>query len=1140
MSTETWPYLADKGELNKLIVKDLKLIATKLNIGIKSSSKKDLYVKAISEALIPYHNKPIDENDKEFVNNMLNAYKNEKRVTFRGKLLYGIIHDYLLKNNKVVVDSPFKKLNHNLIGKFIYWLHENASTTIFDTESFMKTADINSYGSFGKMRYIRYFNFTSKQVKSIANNDNNYNNKDVMDLVKLPDNWVKLLKDYMVSLFKPNNLELPKIKGYKVVVKYYNGTSNDPGGFPAIELVGSNHVIKTPLYGYGFFKLDHCIVELTGARKELFEVYTKYKPARSDFRNLALYLSILPKNVLNELIYTKYTDGKSPQYGRSKTDIYSRCINIPIITKYLDDDGNYNPIYTNDEFSPRNFFINLDKFVDKYKVDHANDTIVLPSRIMYDKYEWIRWQLIDKLMKGTLHKSRMKTNYLKGTPFYIEDYITNSKEAIEDIIRDQKQIYDGLSIVNNNVFDIIYNEEAGYVYDYILNNAQELGLPRDLQDDLEYDALTILLDVYDGPDSGKTKLISLAKDELFNINEKLIEYDLLTYISILYGYFTNYTDDINMSKNIFLTNGIVKNKEFAVYKDIHIPDYITSENLTPLLNNLYNDSLVNILSREQIIRVLTIGYFDTTKIDKNILYKDSLWKSFNSTQKRLLGITRDDIELEEANIYRKFINRNDNPGYVNIVTKHFKDDTKDNILKVAKSLNLLVPNEVEPIDYIVGAIPYMWSKFNPTGKPIEQFNKYDGGTYEQYSDIQLYTMAQAFTGHTSRKELIENVESILISDTVPLTENQGKMFFYPFPGTCNSFNDLYIRDFGDMDDPEDSPKAKGALPICYGYREDGKNIALNLDQLKSGFAEEYVSNSPDGSPSTIPVSPTNERYGGRSFKIYDLKRGDNVFAPLKLSEVNQLRVLCVYMKDSYKGVSDEYIQGFKELIKEIDICKIYVKNVDKDDLLAISIFNNMDSKSKMGIGKCFYLLFRVGMFFRRWDGVGDYPLVEKDTKNTGVTFDSDANTAKARYEFNKVYDNLDKKAKSFMDNIKLIHNKHGKLTKRDRLFGNYWASIVGKTGDKTQKDLDIRASYFTAISNSKDQTKTSEERKEFANEALVILGDGLPEVNIGGSICIRMASSVLVGTGYYYGKFFGSFNNNELRGFNPLDVVDIQ
>jgi hypothetical protein len=76
-------------------------------------------------------------------------------------------------------------------------------------------------------------------------------------------------------------------------------------------------------------------------------------------------------------------------------------------------------------------------------------------------------------------------------------------------------------------------------------------------------------------------------------------------------------------------------------------------------------------------------------------------------------------------------------------------------------------------------------------------------------------------------------------------------------------------------------------------------------------------------------------------------------------------------------------------------------------------------------------VFEAGMYMRRWDGVGAYPLLEEDTLKK---LDPMPLTSIALVKVNELYSSLGNEGKRFVDNLEVVRYSRGVLENHsDRL-----------------------------------------------------------------------------------------------------------
>lgn len=269
--------------------------------------------------------------------------------------------------------------------------------------------------------------------------------------------------------------------------------------------------------------------------------------------------------------------------------------------------------------------------------------------------------------------------------------------------------------------------------------------------------------------------------------------------------------------------------------------------------------------------------------------------------------------------------------------------------------------------------------------------------------------------------------------------------------------------------------------ICYGSLIN--HIAYTFNEIKAGFSE----------------------YGNsREYRRLDISGQINKLHSLNMDEVKSLKSLLNYgicFEDEAFDASNTL-----DILNEMLLVKMAVSSGDIKDQELKYIYSNFTIQDQKSIITCLSDIFYIGMSFRRWAGSGPFPIEEVQSLEH-KDFNQDTDTLSARIKFEEDFNMLSLTLQTFITKLPVVEHSINCIAKSKTPFGYYWHKLIGV---HVLQDFE-------------------QKRK-----------DGIIQSNLEGDICIRVASTLMIGTGHYYANLLANVSLGADNGYVPNILHKIQ
>lgn len=242
---------------------------------------------------------------------------------------------------------------------------------------------------------------------------------------------------------------------------------------------------------------------------------------------------------------------------------------------------------------------------------------------------------------------------------------------------------------------------------------------------------------------------------------------------------------------------------------------------------------------------------------------------------------------------------------------------------------------------------------------------------------------------------------------------------------------------------------------------------------------------------------SQENGGPRSFKF---DRPDDMKQPFTITQVRQLNVLL--------GIYPELTETLRKKIAEGIDDQVEKTQYDQDILRT---FAAIPTKNQLTIHDYLIELFNAGMYMRRWKGPGmPYPVKQSDTS---TNTNPDPTTVKSLQKMTEHLDQLTPTSRKFLTGHENEEAHRRRINRRHQGHGN-----IRPTQNTWEGGL--RSVEFTGKTFRQSRTPIG----WYINE----VGDS--------EYCIRMASTVFIGTAFYYLRLLF---HERIPDFDPEGVDQI-
>lgn len=436
------------------------------------------------------------------------------------------------------------------------------------------------------------------------------------------------------------------------------------------------------------------------------------------------------------------------------------------------------------------------------------------------------------------------------------------------------------------------------------------------------------------------------------------------------------------------------------------------------------------------------------------------------------------------NVYEPYLkDRFKNPLYYEYVELYNPNDEATCIVMATK-LQCYVPINKTVSEYLRDSLINMETFINRDQKPV--IDHVNGRELYALSDYEVFDFNGFFINHETYDHL-RRMKDIL---------RWNRRFFVPFYRKAT--NQYYLTLIPPKPELYDDPDYDEYLTsnietfgIAYGNLED--YILYDLDELIGGFSTSGIRNN-------VRKLQIITEVGYR-----DLAEGD----------AQQLLNLIKSIRDAeIRRGSTFYIQQFDMLIHSLTEAIIYGKYSTIYNNEVKDKFEKIETRDKRLLLPIFNKMFELGMRFRHWKGPGHpYPLSYQSTLSGNVFMTGEANSLSTLVEFNTLLNSIHPDLLQFVRDLRVVNHKDGTIVQDQMLFGYFWDKI---TGLSAQKEYEAKLEQKIEITK-KDLDK------------------------LDGNYCIRMASTIMVGTGHYYAEMLFNIRlgSDVPGGYDPKAIAAI-
>lgn len=341
------------------------------------------------------------------------------------------------------------------------------------------------------------------------------------------------------------------------------------------------------------------------------------------------------------------------------------------------------------------------------------------------------------------------------------------------------------------------------------------------------------------------------------------------------------------------------------------------------------------------------------------------------------------------------------------------------------------------------------------------------------SDMKLIKLMNINSHHKSRKTLVKLARQLLFPTNIRI----NPLTFEYYQSQNGTYKKMFFI-----------PKKRCSINTKFISNpfDDGDNPSnINIPVIAYGTLHHYILYNIE--ELTSGFMPFGDGDGLRLSRILDI---DGKYQYISIDTVNQLIEVASYLK-------------CEDLLREINCTLKFIARNSQYDIKLINTFSYLSIQDHKNINICLHDIFYMGMYFRQWRGPEHaYPLTTTATQVTG--FNPDIHTAEARYKFIIDFEQLSTEAQTFIRELMIVEHSYGQVIKsQSTTFGEIWDTING----------------INSLIELEDAKK-----------------NGNPIPWIGGDYCIRIASTRLIGTAYYYIKLLF---NHIIPNYNPKHIRQI-
>lgn len=492
---------------------------------------------------------------------------------------------------------------------------------------------------------------------------------------------------------------------------------------------------------------------------------------------------------------------------------------------------------------------------------------------------------------------------------------------------------------------------------------------------------------------------------------------------------------------------------------------------------------VDFISEKDYIKIIHRGYIDPLPISPKIRERVELWISLSYDQKALMSR----IYSGTGTPIQAFVTANPIHSKLEDYVRYFKPKDETLLDAIVQKLKMIVPSGMTKQDYIEESLPRMVRLFERKGKPSKS-GTLTRESFNEMTDVEVYEVCGAFFGHQSFDGLRDRALEVVTGT---------RCFFLPIPSTPDADwtrtpqnrDTISGSEYTDISDPKN-------YYVYWGTPE--KYWAYDFADIQQGFKGDDESGL--------------RAYQMLSYEkvVHDSRLGAIVGGNYQGLTAPQVRQLKTYLKSlptrhPFLPIPDvPTTVAISDCVVEIERAEVFVEATNEADRALLNRFNTFGEAHQKQIAECFENIFFMGMYFRRWGGPG-HPFPLKSKESQVATFDSDASTVEIRLKFIEGIGALPPHLQAFVMNVLTIEHRDGEVRRSDsRRFAAFWDQISGAGAQRELEAARLKGETY--------------QPRDFA------------------TYCIRMASSILVGTGYHYGKLLYGFVRGEDAGYDPSKV----
>ena len=482
----------------------------------------------------------------------------------------------------------------------------------------------------------------------------------------------------------------------------------------------------------------------------------------------------------------------------------------------------------------------------------------------------------------------------------------------------------------------------------------------------------------------------------------------------------------------------------------------------------------------------------------------------------------------------------------------------------------ILPNQENPTGYFLSNFVSYREVVNRP-QPIDQtpgtdhfkFDRKKGITLEilsQFRDLDIFEILGFFVPYTSRNSLLKNIVKIIShpgffvplhrkptnSKTTLLTQTDSPIFMIGY-GTIDKYRMYELEELNhafrfmslNESDEESSEEMENSEEIENSEEmenseeienteeiENSEEISISSDYPRSGlllpissisvsgrlgslsgFGNQFRNNS---SPRIIPVlnasrSPaiTFTEYNQSPildpviFPIFSRPEDpEDEFSKLEIEDLSLL-LSCFFGLQRFESKENGFIEEILSKIKMGNEIKARMEMIDEEKMIK---FRKMSSLEKKMVRKWLLIIFETGMYMRKWVGPGHpYPVLERDT-------------------YTNIYGPSDELFSNSGRNNDPIHEQRSLI------------SILALKDLEENMPIKTKNLLYSLIGCNLIRGRVYRDKMDLGTRLKIVTTKGHKTTDA----CIRLSSTILVGSGYIYiCKIF----HQKIQGFDP-NLID--